>query len=343
MQGTSEKNKEDPKKQKTDVKMSEEEVYNYINREIGESCTAKILETFLRHDPCIMNVVREDTPLLHVMCKEIGKVSEKEPLAGMFDLLNRVIQKDQQADEAAKMSNPEKDNVMGCFRAARWYARNDQYPDEKCPPRLWAYWIRFDPVLSHTVPSSVRYIVLHFCRISKLPKLIKLPDWDVNDSLVDASFRGLYDHVKVLLVHNACVNHKNDLRETPLWAAAYNGHKNVAELLIQAGADIHLESRGKETPLSEAIRQGHAEIVDLFIKSGVDVEYKVYGMFSILTWAVVQGHIDVVKCALDNGADINKPTEDCKWTPLESAKRKGRTNIYNFLKEKGAHMGTKKE
>ncbi|KAL3428453.1 ankyrin repeat protein [Phlyctema vagabunda] len=52
---------------------------------------------------------------------------------------------------------------------------------------------------------------------------------------------------------------------TPIYAAAFRGHKEIVQLLIEAGADIYLGSKS-EAPLEGAVLRGHEEVVEILIK-----------------------------------------------------------------------------
>ena len=59
------------------------------------------------------------------------------------------------------------------------------------------------------------------------------------------------------------------LGNTALHWAAYHGRKEIAELLIAAGADVNAKGfAGKMTPLDVAIAKKHPEIADLLRKHG---------------------------------------------------------------------------
>ena len=50
---------------------------------------------------------------------------------------------------------------------------------------------------------------------------------------------------------------------TPLHYAAANGHKEIAELLIEKGADVKAKDEGGKTPLDVAIQFKELEITNL--------------------------------------------------------------------------------
>ncbi len=59
---------------------------------------------------------------------------------------------------------------------------------------------------------------------------------------------------------------KNKASFTPLHEGAYNGHKEIVELLINSGADVNAVKTDGMTPLDMATMNSHNEIVDLLRK-----------------------------------------------------------------------------
>ena len=75
----------------------------------------------------------------------------------------------------------------------------------------------------------------------------------------------------------ADVNAKNNTGWALLHSAAYDGRKEIVELLIAKGADVNVKSAdgsGGRTPLHFAAYYGHEEIVELLISKGADVNAK---------------------------------------------------------------------
>jgi len=64
------------------------------------------------------------------------------------------------------------------------------------------------------------------------------------------------------------VNAREDWDATPLHDAAMRDHKEITELLIDAGADVNAENENGDTPLDMAIQLKHTEIADLLRKHG---------------------------------------------------------------------------
>ncbi|KAI1791688.1 asparaginase-domain-containing protein [Ganoderma leucocontextum] len=58
---------------------------------------------------------------------------------------------------------------------------------------------------------------------------------------------------------------------SPLHAAALNGAMRAASTLLEAGALVHVRDMLGHTPLYYAARQGHEELVDLLVKAGANL------------------------------------------------------------------------
>ena len=85
---------------------------------------------------------------------------------------------------------------------------------------------------------------------------------------------GLTTSVKRLLsIRNINVNVKDDWRgSTPLHLAAYNGHIEIARLLLQNGAEVNAKSNYGRTPLHCSAYRGHVDILHLLVENGADLE-----------------------------------------------------------------------
>ena len=89
----------------------------------------------------------------------------------------------------------------------------------------------------------------------------KPPDISIHDAATD----GNIEAVKQYLDAGGDVNAVWDVMgTTPLHSAAWNSHKEIAELLIAKGADVNAMSKFGETPLGLA----DGETADLLRKHG---------------------------------------------------------------------------
>ncbi len=88
--------------------------------------------------------------------------------------------------------------------------------------------------------------------------------------LMEAAREGHEEMVALLLFHDSDINAiTEETQETALTLACCGGCYEVAKFLLEAGADANLGSAS--TPLMEAAQEGHLELVQLLLKAGAQV------------------------------------------------------------------------
>jgi len=93
-----------------------------------------------------------------------------------------------------------------------------------------------------------------------------------NHALKDAARLGNIEDVKQHLEAGADVNTKDKTFEwTPLQWAVFNGHKEVAVLLIGKGAHVNTMDERGHTPLHSAVQKSRKEIAELLITNAADI------------------------------------------------------------------------
>jgi cytohesin len=138
--------------------------------------------------------------------------------------------------------------------------------------------------------------------------------WSEEDrALFAAADAGNIEAVKQHLAAGTDVNAKNILRlgRTPLHQAAWDGHKEIVELLITNSANVDALDRYRETPLHAATDEGHKEIAELLIANGADVDGKYntnYKTKTPLHYAAGEGHKEIIELLIANGADVDVKT-----------------------------------
>ena len=126
-----------------------------------------------------------------------------------------------------------------------------------------------------------------------------------------AAWGGHKEIAELLIENGAKVDTKTDEARTPLHYAARFGHKGIAELLIENGADVNAKSLSQGwTPLLSAVNKSHKEIAALLIENGADVNAKSnpgweYGGGSATSLHIGLNDIDIVELLIKSGADLN--------------------------------------
>jgi uncharacterized protein len=139
--------------------------------------------------------------------------------------------------------------------------------------------------------------------------------------LMTAARTGSLASVKALLSRGAVIDAKDDVRgQTALMWAAAEGHADVVEALIEAGASVRTRLRSGFTPLLFAVREGRLDVVRLLLKAGADVNEAIpaegargraYGGpapragTTPLLVAVTNAHFDLAAALLEAGANPN--------------------------------------
>ncbi len=124
---------------------------------------------------------------------------------------------------------------------------------------------------------------------------------------------------------------------TPLQLAAFFGHLEIAELLLEKGANPNVISQNQTFArgvpiLQSAVAGGHTGIVRALLAHGANVNIRSAEGLSALHAAAFEGNADVVKLLLAHGADINARTNDGE-SAQGIAEKKGNTEIVVLLRQ----------
>ncbi|KAH0365372.1 purine and uridine phosphorylase, partial [Aureobasidium melanogenum] len=146
-----------------------------------------------------------------------------------------------------------------------------------------------------------------------------------------------------LSVEDADVEEEDEHGKTALSWASAEGHSNIVQILLDAGADVnaqgdHCDPLQAANPLQAAIRGGHDKIVQMLLDRGACVNGEGgYYYPNALQAASSEGHDNIVQMLLDRGADVNaQGGED--GSALQAASAKGHDNIVQMLLNKGADV-----
>ena len=177
--------------------------------------------------------------------------------------------------------------------------------------------------------------------------------------IMEASYKGYPEIVKILVKHGADVNAISTAEHNrPLHRAIEQGHVDVIDALLSCGADI--EGRGtwlKITPLAKAAFEGRSSIVNALVKRGAKVDRFAAAAIGRVGKAVngvdgnglttlhycagsALGHVELLKIAerlIATGADpcARAPGFTHNVTPVKLAVRNQR--VAEFLLDQGAN------
>ncbi|CAF1170144.1 unnamed protein product [Rotaria magnacalcarata] len=182
-----------------------------------------------------------------------------------------------------------------------------------------------------------------------------------------ASKKGYYDLVHWLVEQRQANMDLVDFNgNTALHLAAYGGHKNIIQYLLDCGCDSTVKNRWGTTAEEEGGMKHGNSITDIFkeirgrdmfemARTGVDWWFYYYfddslkdtsdtTGISLLYYACRYGHFSVAKWLLEHGANVNiqmktKP----KSTPLHGAKYRGHYLIVELLLEYDADVNIKND
>ena len=159
------------------------------------------------------------------------------------------------------------------------------------------------------------------------------------EGLLDAAGRGDVDAVRALLDDGADPDLARGDGLTALHLAAREGHAEIVDVLIGAGAETGATTRiGDYTPLHLAGGAGHAEVVGALLEAGADPTAVTTssGVTPLHLAAEARGGEGAVRLLLEHGAPVNARERSAGQTPLIFAAAAGRAASAAELLRHGA-------
>ncbi len=154
-------------------------------------------------------------------------------------------------------------------------------------------------------------------------------------ALMDAVNANDPARVRRLIQQGADVNAPDEHGDAPLVMAAYRGHVEVLQLLLDSGADVKaLDPEMHATALHAAAYAGRTDAVRLLIRHGIEIDKQgpVNG-YTALHDAIWQNNVATAKVIIDAGANLDLKS-NAGETPLDLARKLGRREIVNLIERK---------
>jgi ankyrin repeat protein len=152
--------------------------------------------------------------------------------------------------------------------------------------------------------DGVSYIALAmYHRQPDIASLLAAPRNDLD--IYEACAMGYVDRVRELAVaHPASVNSFSPDGFTPVALAAYFGHPEVVEALIEAGADVNIQARNpmKVAAIHAAVSARNAKIVKILLHAGADPNLHQQQGYTPLQAAVQNGDRPIIDLLKNYGA-----------------------------------------
>lgn len=156
--------------------------------------------------------------------------------------------------------------------------------------------------------------------------------------VADAAMRGDIEAVRSLLRSGADVNAAQGDGMTALHWAARLGQRELAEVLVFAGARLDSGTRiGRYTPLHIAAREGRREVVEVLLRAGADPDLSTTNSGATpLHLAARSGDTEIITLLVEHGARVDAKAGSWEQTPLIFAAALNRAEAIQVLIESGA-------
>jgi len=153
-------------------------------------------------------------------------------------------------------------------------------------------------------------------------------------SIYDASAAGDLHRVEQLLAEDPrLIGFMSHDGWTPLHLAAFFGHVDVAEFLVEHGADMHVISKNENSvmPLHSALANRQADTATLLMERGADIEARQATYeYTPMHYAAANGLTLIVQRLLELGAKTTVEGLDGK-KPVDLAREKGHQSVVDLL------------
>lgn len=139
-----------------------------------------------------------------------------------------------------------------------------------------------------------------------------------SERLVGAATDNNLDELRLAIADGADVNFRRT-KNTPLLLALQRGHKEAAQILVDAGADINMGNGFDWYPIHEVAQRGWMDWVEVIASDSMNsIDRRDSSGLSPLAVAIAASHEDVALYLVSQKCNVNAPNEQ-GVTPLMQA------------------------
>jgi len=176
-----------------------------------------------------------------------------------------------------------------------------------------------------------------FCLHSDLD--VNSEDENGSSLLHDAAFNGHVNVMEFLIDHGADVEAENAIGKTPLFMLATMGHTEAMRWLVnEKGASVEARDNNGRTPIFSANDKGNVESIK-YLKEELRASIHVRDSagLSPMDYAAGCGQVENIKCLAQLGANVNAKRSNGQ-TPMFSAAASGKVEVIKCLVDLGADV-----
>jgi ankyrin repeat protein len=173
--------------------------------------------------------------------------------------------------------------------------------------------------------------------LSRIGELVKA---DPSLAIFAAAIQGRTQEVEGLIAGNgALASELSSDGWTPLHLAAFFGHKETAQALLNQGALVDARSTNAmhNTPLHAAASARKFEVAKMLLERGAAPNARQHGGWTPLHSAAQNGDKQMAEILLAAGADVQARAEN-NQSALDLALTKGDHGLVDLLEKNGAHL-----
>lgn len=172
-------------------------------------------------------------------------------------------------------------------------------------PDVTAYLLSLNPDLDVFTAAAVGNVDIVLKELTRDPALIGMHSSDGWTVLHLASFFGHRDLALRLIERGAEIDARstNQMKNTPLHAAAAGRKPESARLLLDEGADANARQEGGWTALHAAAQNGDRDIVEMLVAHGADLQARADNHQSALDLALQRGREEIAELLEHLGAN----------------------------------------